>query len=155
MCWIVARLLADGGTESIILAVKAARDYSRAKRPDIKEPEMILPITAHAAFHKAAHYLNVKVIPVGVDAKTFTADVDQVRKAITSNTILLVGSAPSYAHGVVDPIRELGELALKHDLLLHTDACVGGFMLPYFKRLGQPIPDFDFSVPSCTALKEV
>jgi len=142
----------SGGTESIILAVKAARDYSRVKRPEIKEPEIILPITAHAAFHKAAHYLNMKVVTVPVDPETFRADVDQVRKAITSNTILLVGSAPSYAHGVVDPIRELGELALKHDLLLHTDACVGGFMLPYFKRLGEPIPDFDFSVPGVTSI---
>ncbi len=142
----------NGGTESILLAVKAARDYSRARRPEVKEPEMILPITAHAAFHKAAHYLGIKVVPVPVNAKTFRADVDPVRKAITSNTILLVGSAPSYAHGVVDPIRELGELALKHDLLLHTDACVGGFMLPYFKRLGEPIPDFDFSVPGVTSI---
>ena len=141
----------SGGTESIILAVKAARDYSRAKKPEIQEPEMILPVTGHAAFHKAAHYLGVKVVPTAVDA-TFKADVEAVRQAITPNTILIVGSAPSYAHGVIDPIDKLGELALEHSLLLHTDACVGGFMLPYFKRLGEPVPDFDFSVPGVTSI---
>ncbi|MBW1887159.1 MAG: aspartate aminotransferase family protein, partial [Deltaproteobacteria bacterium] len=142
----------SGGTESIILAVKTARDYFRAKRPDISEPEMILPTTAHAAFHKAAHYLDLKVVQVMVDPKTFKAEVELVRQAITPNTILLVGSAPSYAHGVVDPIRELGQLALEHDLLLHTDACMGGFLLPYFRRLGSSVPDFDFSVPGVTSL---
>lgn len=142
----------SGGTESIILAVKTARDYFRAKRPDIIKPEMILPATAHAAFHKAAHYLDIKVVQVMVDPKTFKADVGLVRQAITPNTILLVGSAPSYAHGVVDPIRELGQVALENDLLLHTDACMGGFLLPYFRRLGTPVPDFDFSVPGVTSL---
>lgn len=141
----------SGGTESIILAVKAARDYSRVHKPDITEPEVILPVTAHAAFHKATRYLNVKVVPAPVD-KTFRAIPSEVEKAITPNTILLVGSAPSYAHGVVDPVKELGEVALKHNLLLHTDACVGGFMLPYFKRLGEPVPDFDFKVPGVTSL---
>lgn len=142
----------SGGTESIILAVKTARDYFRAHKPEISKPEMILPVTGHAAFHKAAHYLDVKMVPVPVDPKTFRANAESVRKAITSNTILLVGSAPSYAHGVVDPIKELGELALKHNLLLHVDACMGGFILPYFKRLGEPIPDFDFSVPGVTSI---
>ncbi len=142
----------SGGTESIILAVKAARDYNREHKPEIKEPEMILPVTAHAAFHKAAHYLDVKVVPVPVNPKTFKADAELVEKAITPNTILIVGSAPSYAHGVVDPMAELGEVALAHDILLHTDACVGGFMLPYFKRLGEPVPDFDFSVPGVTSM---
>ncbi|MCP4682202.1 MAG: aspartate aminotransferase family protein, partial [Desulfobacterales bacterium] len=111
-----------------------------------------LPVTAHAAFHKAAHYLDVKVVPVPVNPKTFKADAELMQKAITPNTILMVGSAPSYAHGVVDPMAELGEVALAHDIFLHTDACVGGFMLPYFKRLGEPIPDFDFSVPGVTSM---
>jgi len=142
----------SGGTESIILAVKTARDFYRQKRPDIKAPEMILPASAHAAFHKAAHYLDVKIVPTTVDPTTFQADVESVRQAITPNTIMLVGSAPSYAHGVVDPIRELGQLALEHDLWLHTDACMGGFMLPYFRRLGEPVPDFDFSVPGVSSL---
>ena len=142
----------SGGTESIMLAVKTARDYFRARRPEIREPEIILPVTAHAAFQKAAHYLCLKPVLVPVDPVTFKADPEAVRQAITPNSILLVGSAVSYAHGVVDPIRELGQIALEHDLLLHVDACMGGFLLPYFRRLGAPVPDFDFSVPGVTSI---
>jgi glutamate/tyrosine decarboxylase-like PLP-dependent enzyme len=142
----------SGGTESIMLAVKTARDYSRARRPEIREPEIVLPVTGHAAFQKAAHYLCLKPVLVPVDPKTFKADPEAVRAAITPNTVLLVGSAVSYAHGVVDPIRELGQIALERDLLLHVDACMGGFLLPYFRRLGAPVPDFDFSVPGVTSI---
>lgn len=142
----------SGGTESIICAVKAARDFARAKRPHIKAPEILLPTTGHAAFHKAAHYLDVNVVTVPVDPVSFKADVDAMREAITPNTILLIGSAVSYAHGVVDPIRELGELALEKNVLLHVDACMGGFLLPYFRRLGAPVPDFDFRVPGVTSI---
>jgi sphinganine-1-phosphate aldolase len=142
----------SGGTESIMLAVKTARDYSRAVRPEVREPELILPVTGHAAFQKAGHYLGVKPVLVPVDPETYKADVDAMRRAITPNTILLVGSAVSYAHGVVDPIRELGQLALERNLLLHVDACMGGFLLPYFRRLGAPVPDFDFSVPGVTSI---
>jgi glutamate/tyrosine decarboxylase-like PLP-dependent enzyme len=142
----------SGGTESIMLAVKTARDYFRARRPEIREPEIILPVTAHAAFQKAAHYLCLKPVLVPVDPATFKADPEAVRQAITPNTILLTGSAVSYAHGVVDPIRELGQIALEHDLLLHVDACMGGFLLPYFRRLGAPVADFDLSVPGVTSI---
>ncbi len=142
----------SGGTESIILAVKTARDHARAMRPEIVKPEIVLPSTAHAAFHKAAHYLDVKVVLADVDPVSFRADPAAVRRAITPNTVLLVGSAISYAHGVVDPIRELGQIALEHGLLLHVDGCMGGFMLPWFKRLGCPVPDFDFSVPGVTSM---
>jgi len=142
----------SGGTESIILAVKAARDGYRERRPDIRVPEMILPATAHAAFHKAAHFLGVKVVAVSVDPDTFRADVDRVRAAITGNTIMIVGSAPSYAHGVMDPIAELAALAQEHELWMHSDACMGGFLLPYFRRLGEPVPDFDFTVPGVTSI---
>jgi glutamate/tyrosine decarboxylase-like PLP-dependent enzyme len=109
-------------------------------------------MTAHAAFYKAAEYFDVIPVAVPVDTKTFRADVTKMRDAITDNTILIMGSAPSYAHGVVDPIPELGQLALKRGLLLHVDACVGGFMLPYYRRLGQVFPDFDFSVPGVTSI---
>jgi len=142
----------SGGTESIILAVKAARDCYRENRPEITAPEMILPATAHAAFHKAAHYLGVKAVTVSVDPETFRADVEKVSVAITDNTIMIVGSAPSYAHGVVDPIADLAALAQKNDLWMHTDACMGGFLLPYFRRLGEPVPDFDFSVPGVDSI---
>ncbi len=142
----------SGGTESIILAVKAARDFCRARKPEIREPEMILPVTAHAAFHKAAHYLGIKPVLVPVDPQSFKADPDAVRAAVTPSSILLVGSAVSYAHGVLDPIEALGRLALEHDLWLHVDACVGGWLLPYFRRLGEPVGAFDFSVPGVTSI---
>ncbi len=142
----------SGGTESILLAVKTARDYYRFTRPDIKDPELILPLTGHAAFHKAARYFDVKVVSTDADPVTFRADPDSVRRAITKNTIMIVGSAPSYAHGVVDPMAELGEIASAHDLWLHCDACVGGFLIPYFRRLGAEIPAFDFSIPGVSSL---
>jgi len=142
----------SGGTESIICAVKAARDWARANRPEIKEPEILLPSTAHASFQKAAHYLCVKPVIVPVDSTTFRADPEAMRQAITPNTILMVGSAISYAHGVVDPIRALGAIAAEKGVLLHVDGCMGGFLLPYFKRLGRDIPDFDFSVPGVTSM---
>ncbi len=142
----------SGGTESIILAVKTARDRARALRPEIREPELLLPSTAHAAFQKACHYLDVRAVVVPVDPKTFKADPAAMRAAITKNTIQIVGSAVSYAHGVVDPIRALGEIALEKDLLLHVDGCMGGFLLPYFRRLGASVPDFEFHVPGVTSI---
>ena len=142
----------SGGTESILLAVKTARDRARDLRPEIREPELLLPTTAHAAFHKACHYLDVRPVLAPVDPKTFKADPAAMRAAVTENTILMVGSAVSYAHGVVDPIRELGEIALEKDLLLHVDGCMGGFLLPYFRRLGAPVPDFEFHVPGVTSI---
>ncbi len=142
----------SGGTESIMLAVKAARDHARATRPEVTAPEMILPVTAHAAFHKAAAYLGLKVVLTPVHATTFRADVEAMARAVTPDTILLVGSAPSYPHGVIDPIVDMGALALERGLLLHVDACVGGWLLPYYRRLGAPVPEFDLSVPGVTSL---
>ena len=141
-----------GGTESLILAVKTARDLARATRPDIKEPEMILPFTAHSSFYKAAHYLDVKPVVVSVDDHSCRADVNAMADAITPNTILLVGSSPSYAHGVVDPIAEIGKLALEKNLPFHVDACVGGVHLSYMKKLGYNVPAFNFQVPGVTSL---
>ena len=148
----VAGNFTSGGTESILLAVKTARDYFREHRPDITVPEMILPMTAHAAFFKAAAYFDVKPVQVDVDPVSFKADPDQIKHAINKNTILLVASAPSYAHGVVDPIPEIAKLAVENDILFHVDACVGGFMLPYFRRLGVEFPEFGFNVPGVTSL---
>ena len=141
----------SGGTESLILAVLAARDYMRETR-GITEPELVLPVTAHASFHKAAHYLGVKTVVTPADPSTFKADVDAIRDAITPNTIQLIGSATSYAHGVVDPIPEMGQLAREKGLLLHVDGCIGGFLLPYFRELGSQVTDFDFAVPGVTSI---
>jgi glutamate/tyrosine decarboxylase-like PLP-dependent enzyme len=142
----------SGGTESLILAVKTARDYSRAVKPHIKEPEMVMPITAHSSLYKACHYLGIKPVVTRVHDDTFLADVDAIRAAITDNTILLVGSAPGYAHGVVDPIAEIAALARENDLLCHVDACVGGIHLSYMRKLGHKVPDFNLNVSGVTSL---
>ena len=141
----------SGGTESLLMAVKTARDWARKHRPEIKQPEMIVPISGHPAFEKASEYFGVKAVrtPLRADSRT---DVDAVRKAVTPNTILIIGSAPAYPHGVVDPIRELAALAKEHNILFHTDACVGGFILPFVRKLGYPVPDFDLSVPGVTSI---
>jgi glutamate/tyrosine decarboxylase-like PLP-dependent enzyme len=141
----------SGGTESIILAVKAARELARKER-GIDRPHMVLPATAHASFHKAGEYLGVDYSVVDVDPVTFKADPAAMAAAIRPETILLVGSATSYGQGVVDPIEAIGQLALKHDLLFHVDGCIGAFLLPYFRQLGDDIPPFDLSVPGVTSL---
>jgi glutamate/tyrosine decarboxylase-like PLP-dependent enzyme len=142
----------SGGTESLILAVKTARDYCRAVKAHIKQPELVLPITAHASLFKACHYLGVKPVVTAVRDDTFEADVDAMRAAITDNTILLIGSAPGYAHGVVDPIADIAALAKEKDLLCHVDACVGGIHLSYMRKLGDEVPDFNLAVPGVTSL---
>lgn len=144
--------LTSGGTESIMLAVKAARDKARVEQPHITQPEMVLPKTAHAAFHKAAHYLSVKPVIVDIDPVTFKVRAEDMENAITENTILLVASAPNYSQGVIDPIAEIGAIAQKHNLLFHVDGCVGGIHLSFMRKLGYQIPDFDFTVSGVTSI---
>lgn len=142
----------SGGTESILLSVKTARDHARATRPAVTAPELLLPETAHPAFFKACAYFDVKPVVVPVRPEVFTADVPAMERAISDQTIMLVASAPSYAHGVVDPVPELGALAERHGLLLHVDCCVGGMYLPWARQLGARMPDFDFTVPGVTQI---
>ncbi|MEK6752803.1 MAG: aspartate aminotransferase family protein [Chloroflexota bacterium] len=146
-----AGTVTSGGTESLLMTVKTARDWARKNHPEIKHPEMILPISGHPAFEKAAEYFDVKAVRTALRAD-YRADVESARKAVTANTILMIGSAPAYPHGVVDPIRELAAIAQEHGFLFHTDACVGGFMLPFVRKLGCPVPDFDLSVPGVTSI---
>jgi sphinganine-1-phosphate aldolase len=142
--------VSSGGTESILLAIKTYRDWARATK-GITEPELVIPTTAHAAFVKAGDYFRIRVvrIPVGPD---YVADVEATRKAITANTIALVGSAPPFPHGLVDPIEALSELARQHGIGFHTDACLGGFILPWAEKLGYPVPAFDFRLPGVTSI---
>ncbi|MFZ4518697.1 MAG: pyridoxal phosphate-dependent decarboxylase family protein [Microthrixaceae bacterium] len=142
----------SGGTESCMMAVKSARDRARELRPDLDRPTMVLPVTAHPAFHKGAHYFDVEVVTVPVDTTTWKVDPAVMATAVDDRTILMVASAVSYAHGVVDPVPELGALALERDVLLHVDGCIGGFVLPHFRRLGEDVTDFDFSVPGVTSM---
>ncbi len=140
----------SGGTESILLAMKSYRDWARVER-GIRRPEMIVPVTAHAAFDKAAQYFNIRIIKVPVD-DACRADIAAVKKAVSRRTIVIVGSAPSFPHGMIDPIRELSELARKKKIGFHTDACLGGFLLPWAERLGYPVPSFDFRLPGVTSM---
>lgn len=143
--------LTSGGTESIFMALKAARDWARQTYPEIKSPEMVVPVSAHPAWNKTAHYLDIKIVMTPIQ-DDFRADINAMKNAITENTIILGGTAVTYPHGMVDPIEEIAALAQKHDLWLHVDACLGGLMLPFLKRLGHDIPAYDFSVPGVISL---
>ena len=148
----VSGALTSGGTESILMAIKCYRDLARAKKAHITEPNMVVSTTIHPAFEKAAHYFNVEIIHVEPNPVDQRMDVAATRAACNRNTILLVGSAPQYCHGVVDPIEALSELALEKDLPLHVDACFGGFMLPWMEKLGRDIPLWDFRVKGVTSI---
>lgn len=137
----------SGGTESIMLAVQGARDA----RPHLRNPTMVLPATAHASFLKAAAYFGVEPVVVPVDQE-FRAEVGAMAHAMTADTVLAVASAPSYAHGVVDPIAWLGAAALAKGVPLHVDACIGGWILAYAERLGRVKPAWNFSVPGVTSI---
>jgi sphinganine-1-phosphate aldolase len=139
-----------GGTESLINPMLVYRDRGRAEK-GITEPEVIIPVTAHVALEKAGHLLGIKVLKAPLTSQ-WVVDVDWVRDHINKNTVALVGSAANYAHGLIDPIEKLSAIALEHDLGLHVDGCLGGFILPWGERLGYPIPKFDFRIPGVTSI---
>lgn len=141
----------SGGSESIFVAMKAARDWARATRPKVERPEIVLPFSGHPTFDRAAQYLGLRTVrvPTGRD---WRADPRAMEKAISSDTIALAASAPCFPFGVIDPIDELDRLARAHRLWLHVDACVGGYTAPFVKRLGYPVPEFDFALPGVASL---
>lgn len=145
-----AGFMTSGGTESILMAVKAARERGRAER-GVTEPEMVVPESAHAAFHKAAHYFGVKVHKVKV-RDDWRADVDAMAAHVNDRTVLVVGSAPQYPQGVIDPIPDLAQLALSAGASMHVDACMGGFVLPFMEMNGEPLPPWDFRVDGVTTI---
>ncbi len=140
----------SGGTESILLATKAARERARAR--GVERPTVVMPVTAHAAFQKSCQYLGLEPVMVPIDPVTCAADVDAMAAAVDARTAMLVGSAITYAHGVVDPIADLAAIARERDLWLHVDACMGGWMLPLFRALGEDVPPFGFDVDGVTSL---
>jgi glutamate/tyrosine decarboxylase-like PLP-dependent enzyme len=143
--------MTSGGTESLLMAVKTYRDRARRHTPWRGRPELVAPDTIHPAVDKAAHYFGLRLRRARVrpDGRV---DVDAMRRLITRRTVLLLASAPQYPHGVLDPIEEVGALALERDLPFHVDACIGGFMLPWVERLGRPLAPFDFRVPGVTSM---
>lgn len=138
----------SGGTESLLLAVQTARD----SRPDVARPAMVLPTSAHASFHKAGHYFGVRCHFVDVDPETGRADAAAMAEAISPDTVLVVASAPSYAHGVVDPVTEIAAAAAAHGVRCHVDACIGGWLLPYLRRDDPTLRPFAFDVPGVTSV---
>lgn len=147
----VVGTVTSGGTESILLAVQAARDA----RPDVVAPVMIVPTTIHAAFHKAAHYFGVQRMAVDVDPVSYRADPAAMARAMDEHAdrvVLVAASAPSYAHGVVDPIGSIAAETRRRGLRLHVDACIGGWVLPWAERLGHPVEPWDFRVDGVTSI---
>ncbi|HEY2214266.1 MAG TPA: aminotransferase class V-fold PLP-dependent enzyme [Acidimicrobiales bacterium] len=142
--------LTSGGTESLLQAVKTARDVARKDR-GIPHPEVVVAESAHAAFTKAADYFDVELIRVPCD-DGYRVNVDAMADACTDNTIMVVGSAPTYPQGVVDPIADIAALALDRGILCHVDACMGGFLLPFLTKLGRFNEPFDFTVPGVTSI---
>ena len=142
--------LTSGGTESILCAVLAARERGRTER-GITAPEMVIAESAHAAFHKAAHLFGVTVRKTSVLAD-WTADIDAMAAAANDNTVLVVGSAPQYPQGVIDPIPAIAALAREVGANCHVDACMGGFVLPFAELLGRDVPPWDFRVDGVTSI---
>jgi glutamate/tyrosine decarboxylase-like PLP-dependent enzyme len=143
--------ITSGGSESILMGVKSARDRARRLHPEITAPEMVVPVSAHPAFTKAGDYfgLRVKIVPLGPD---HLIDVGAYRAAVNANTVLLVASAPSLTLGMVDPVEDLAAIAAEREIGFHVDSCVGGFFLPFVEKLGGPVPRFDFRVPGVTTI---
>lgn len=139
-----------GGTESCLLAVKTYRDLARAERR-VRHPEMILPVTAHVAWFKASEYFDVKVRLLPLDGE-FRADVGKLERLVNRNTVMILASAPEYPHGLIDPIEQMGEIAARHGVPLHVDACVGGFILPFMEMNGATLPPWDYRVPAVTSI---
>lgn len=139
--------LTSGGTESCLLAVQGARDA----RPEVERPSIVVADTVHAAFHKAGHSFGVRVVvvPAGADHR---ADAEAMADAIDESTVLVVASAPSYAHGVVDPVTAIAAAAARHGVRCHVDACIGGWVLPYAARLGREVAPWTFAVEGVTSI---
>lgn len=146
----VSGTMTSGGTESIFMAVKAAKEWAK-KHKHTKNPLMLLAETAHPAFCKAADTIefNYKLIKVDAD---FQLDIEDLKKHLTTDVVLIVGSAPSYPQGIIDPIEKLAAIAKQHRCLLHVDACVGGFILPFLKMEGLDLPKFDFELDGVTSM---
>jgi glutamate/tyrosine decarboxylase-like PLP-dependent enzyme len=146
-----AGIFTSGGTESIFQGITAMREWARKERPEVRQPEIVAPRSAHPALNKAAHLLGMRVtrVPVGDD---FRADPAAVAATIGPDTVGMYASAPSYSLGMVDPIPELGAIAAERGLWLHVDACVGGILAPFVREVGYEVPPFDFSVPGVASI---
>jgi len=146
----VCGTMTSGGTESLLMACKTYRDLALSK--GITKPEIVMPMTAHPAFNKAASYFKMRLIRVPVNPRTLQVDLKKMRQAITKNTCMLVASAPNFPHGALDPIEELSKIALEYGVPLHVDSCLGGFLIPFMEQAGYPLKPFDFRVPGVMSI---
>ncbi|XP_058061230.1 sphingosine-1-phosphate lyase [Anopheles bellator] len=143
--------MTTGGTESIMMACKAYRDYARELR-GITKPNMVLSVTAHSGFDKAAKYLGIFTKVVPMDKNTTEVNIRAMERAINRNTVMLVGSAPNFPYGTMDDIEAIAALGRKYNIPVHVDACLGGFLVVFMKRAGYPVRPFDFSIPGVTSI---
>jgi glutamate/tyrosine decarboxylase-like PLP-dependent enzyme len=144
--------MTSGGTDSITMAVKAARDFARAQRGERFAANLVLARSGHPAFEKAAQLMDIEVRRAPIDETTYEADPKAMAAATDDGTIMMVGSAPNFPHGIIDPIEELGRVAEDKNVWLHVDACVGGFIAPFVRMNGVDIPPFDFEVPAVRSM---
>lgn len=140
----------SGGTESILMACKAYRDLAYER--GIKYPEILAPVSAHAAFDKAAHYFGMKMVHIPLNAETMEVDIKAMKRAITRNTAMLVCSSPQFPHGIIDPIEDVAKLAVTYNIPFHVDACLGGFLIVFMEKAGFSLPPFDFRVKGVTSI---
>jgi len=145
--------ITSGGTDSITMAIKTARDYARAHGRPKDRANIVIPRSGHLAFHKAALLMDIEIrsVPLKTD-DSYEADPAAMAEAIDEATIMMVGSAPNFPHGIIDPITELGKVAEEKGVWLHVDACVGGYFAPFARMNGVPVPDFDFAVPAVKSM---
>lgn len=141
----------SGGSDSIYCGIHAAREWAKVHKPGATAPEVLMPYSAHAAFDKACHYFGLQAVRTPLRAD-FRADMDAMKKAINKNTVCIVGSAPCWSFARYDPLAEIAELAGKHDLWMHVDACVGGYLAPFLEKLGRPMPVWDFRLPQVKSI---
>ena len=141
----------SGGSESNYSALHAMREWAREHHPHITAPEVIVPFSAHPTFSKGCHYFGLKLVRTAL-GKDLRADVSAMAEAIGPNTIAIAGSAPCWPYGLYDPIAAISDLAVKHDLWMHVDACVGGYLAPFVESLGHPLPAWDFRVPGVKSI---
>lgn len=148
-----AGAITSGGTDSITMAIKTARDYARANGKPKDRANIVIPRSGHLAFHKAALLMDIEIrsVPLKTDG-SYEADPAAMAEAIDEATIMMVGSAPNFPHGIIDPIAELGKVAEEKGVWLHVDACVGGYFAPFARMNGVPVPDFDFAVPAVKSM---
>lgn len=147
----VCGTMTSGGTESILMAMKVYRDWAREEK-GIATPEVIIPHTAHPAFDKAGEYFGICMVHIPVSEPDFRVDPKAVEEKITPHTAAVVGSAGNYPYGLIDPLEDLSEIALRHQIGFHVDGCLGGFILPWIEKLGYDLPLFDFRLRGVTSM---